>query len=261
MGQLVTFRCPACHNYWVLATDGLEPIFVYRAVPDDADAQATVGEELMLPFWLAEIDGAELCSRIEGALRELRDTTQKILTTEIPALEPAEALLAIAPRRDDLPDEGLARARFLGEASGVRKLPPSSEIGYLVHRLESMGKLNVYVPAFRSPNTYAYLKVGRLLTRLQPSFRIVRSDGDGRPILCALQADEALALVDFIFLATLPASIQTSGDFLEKIHLEPTKPPRLVEFPFRQRGASLVSTIGGFWISGRLVDNVGSLLV
>jgi hypothetical protein len=260
MGQLVTFRCPSCFNYWVLAKDGIEPIFVYRAVPPDADGQADARNELMLPFWVAEIDGADLRQQVDAAVRELKETTQKILTTEIQTDEPSEPILTIAGRRSDLPDPGLARAHFLAEASGVKKLPSSSEINYLASRLESMGNLKIYVPAFRSPNTYAYLKVGRLLTRLQPACRLVRSDGDGRPILCALQADEAIALIDFIFFATLPDSIQSNGDLLEKIRLRPAKPPRLVEFPFRPRGASLVSIIGGFWISGRLVEQVGSLV-
>ena len=260
MGQLITFRCPSCLNYWVLARDRLEPIFVYRAVPEDADRGQDARDELMLPFWVVEVDGRDLRKQVDGAILELKDATQKILTTEIQSDEPVEELLTIGVPRDELPDPGLARARFLGEASSVKKLPSSSEVNYLVNRLESMESLRIYVPAFRSPNTYAYLKVGRLLTKLQPSFRLVRSEGDGRPILCALQAEEGVALIDFIFIATLPASIQSNGDFLEKIRLTPARPPRLVEFPFKPRGASLVSIIGGFWISGRLVEQVGSLV-
>lgn len=203
MGQLVTFRCPSCLNYWVLAEEGLEPIFVYRAVPEDAEGAPGAGDELLLPFWTLEVDGADVRRQIDTA----------------------------AP--------GLAG---------------------LVGWIEAGDSLNIYVPAFRSPNTYAYLKVGRLLTRLQPSFRLVRSEGDGRPILCALRADEAVALVDFIFFATLPESIQRTGEALEKVRLRPARPPRLIEFPFKARGASLVSVIGGFWISGRLVEAAASLV-
>jgi len=265
MGQLVTFRCPACRNYWVLGEDGLEPIFVYRAVPEGAEESPSAGnppegrDELMLPFWVAEIDGTDLRKRVDQALLDLKDTTRTILTTELVPDEP-ERLAAAGALRDELPDRGLERARFLGEASGARALPSSSEIGYLMNRLGTAQNPRVYVPAFRSPNTYAYLKVGRLLTRLQPSFGIVRSDGGERPVLCALRVEEAITLIDFIFFATLPDSIQSNGAFLDKIHLAPATPPRLIEFPFRSRGASLVSIIGGFWISGRLVEPAGALV-
>ncbi len=203
MGQLVTFRCPSCQNYWVLGEEGLEPIFVFRAMPDGAGEPRGSGEELQLPFWMVEVD-----------------------------------------------------------ADDVRRQTAAAGLGLagLVGWIESASVLKIYVPAFRSPNTYAYLKVGRLFTRLQPSFTIVRSDGDGRPILCALRASEAIALIDFIFFATLPDSIQRKGEALEQVRLHPARPPRLIEFPFAARGASLVSVIGGFWISGRLVEQAPSLV-
>ena len=232
MGQLVTFQCPGCFRYWVLSTDALEPITVFRAVPEgarEAGAGSGAGDLVHLPFWVAEINGAGLKGQIEDAVKELQGASQAVVQTG-----------------------------FEGES--VKRLPASSEIGYLAARLESLGSLRVYIPAFKSLNTYAYLKVGRLFTRIQPSFGLERSDGAGHPVLCALRSEEATALADFIFFATLPASIQRNGDFLEKIHLAPVRPPRLVEFPFRTRGASLVSIIGGFWISGRLVEGVESLV-
>jgi hypothetical protein len=229
MGQLVTFQCPGCFRYWVLSRDALEPITVLRAVPPGVDGSTIAGDCIYLPFWVAEVDGAGLKGRIEDAVKELQGATQAVLQTGF-------------------------------EGENIKKLPASSEIGYLNARLESLGSLRVYIPAFKSLNTYAYLKVGRLLTRIQPSFGLERSDGAGHPVLCALRAEEAVALVDFIFFATLPESIRSNGDFLGKIHLVPARPPRLVEFPFRTRGASLVSIIGGFWISGRLVDRVESLV-
>jgi len=203
MGQLVTFRCPSCLNYWVLAEEGLEPTFVYRAVPEGAGGAPAAGGELFLPFWTIEVDGADVRRQMETA------------------------------------------------APGL-----GGQVGWI----ESGDSLKIYIPAFRSPNTYAYLKVGRLLTRLQPSFGIVRSEGDGRPVLCALRVNEAVALVDFIFFAALPDSVQRRGETLEKVRLHPTRPPRLIEFPFTARGASLVSVIGGFWISGRLVESAASLV-
>lgn len=231
MGQFVTFRCPDCSCSWVLSSDALEPITVYRAVPDNGGAAAgsPAERQIYLPFWVAEIDGAGLKSRIDDAVRELQGTTQAVLETGF-------------------------------NGGGVAKLPASSEIAYITGRLESIGELRIFIPAFKSLNTYAYLKVGRLLTKIQPSFGLERSDHAGHAILCALRAEEAVSIMDFIFFATLPDSVQSNGDFLERIRLEPARPPRLVEFPFRERGASLVSIIGGFWISGRLVEGVGSLV-
>jgi hypothetical protein len=223
MGQLVTFQCPGCFRYWVLSRDALEPITVFRAIQPEGAGPMGDGTIVHLPFWIAEVDGAGLRDRIEDAAKELQGATQAVL-----------------------------QAGFDGANLG--KLPASSDIGYLTARIQSLGSLKVYIPAFKSLNTYAYLKVGRLLTRMQPSFKLERSDGAGHPVLCALRAEEAAALVDFIFFATLPESIQRNGDFLEKLHLSLARPPRLVELPFRTRGASLVSIIGGFWISGRLVD-------
>jgi hypothetical protein len=229
MGQLVTFQCPGCFRYWVLSSEALEPITVFRVAPQESAREADEAGRIHLPFWLVEVDGAGIKAQIEDAVKELQGASQAVLQTG-----------------------------FAGVS--VMKLPASSETGFLAERLEKLGSLVVYVPAFKSLNTYAYLKVGRLLTRIQPSFALERSDGAGHPILCALRSEEAVALVDFIFFATLPESIQENGDFLQRIHLAPARPPRLVELPFRMRGASLVSVIGGFWISGRLVDGVESLV-
>ena len=223
MGQLVTFQCPECSRYWVLSRDALEPITVFRAVPDDGTRIAASASDLRLSSLLGRRSRR---GRPEEPDRGGREG-------------------AAERRAGRYPD------RLRG--GSARSSPPRARSRHLAARIESLGILKVYVPAFKSLNTYAYLKVGRLLTRIQPSFGLERSDGAGHPILCALRAEEAVALIDFIFFATLPESIQSNGDFLEKIHLSPARPPRLVEFPFRERGASLVSIIGGFWISGRLV--------
>lgn len=229
MGQLVTFQCPECRRYWVLSSDSIEPVTVYRAAGGEGDSREAGGELVHLPFWVVDVDGTELKGRIEEALGALQGAEQAELLTGC-------------------------------DVEAGPRTPAASEIRHLAAKVGSLGTLRVYVPAFKSLNTYAYLKVGRLFTRIQPSFEIERSDGAGRPVLCALRAEEAVALVDFIFFATLPESIQSNGGFLEKIFLSPARPPRLVEFPFRERGASLVSIIGGFWISGRLVQGVESLV-
>lgn len=130
----------------------------------------------------------------------------------------------------------------------------SAEVNYLLRRIESAERYFVYVPSFRSVNTYAYLKVGRLMTKRQPAYRVVKSSGVSRSILCALQADEAVSLMDFVFFATLPGSIQQSGDFIERIHLAPMGNPYLIEFPFERTGSFLTSLVADFQISSRLIE-------
>lgn len=252
MGQLVTFQCPSCFRYWVCADGSLEPITVHRAVPP-SDAPKAGDETVWLPFWIAEVSGSDLRRKIEDAVAALQGASRAVLEAEA-ASAPVE--LDPAALADPESEGSLARSRFLAEAANVKRPPAQSEIRHIASRLESLGTLRIFIPAFKSLNTYAYLKVGRLLTRAQPPFAVERSDGGGTPVLCALPAREAAALMDFIFFATLGESIQSNGDFLERIHLEPAGELRLVEFPFAPRGASLVSVIGGFWISGRLVEGV-----
>jgi hypothetical protein len=209
-GQLVTFQCPACRRYWVIAGETLEPIVVHRASPIEANGAAKENAGLLyLPFWVAEVDGAAL-------------------------------------RREVM--------------NGTPERSAAHELDRILARLEGLSAFSIYVPGFRSLNTYAYLKVGRLLTRMQPSFALEPSEGTGHTILCGLRAEEAVALIDFVFFAILPESIQSNAGFLKDVHLTPAHPLRLVEFPFEERGASLVSVIGGFWISGKLVEGIESLV-
>jgi|GEM_PF-2439422 hypothetical protein len=250
MGQLVTFQCPSCFRYWVLDEERLEPLTVYRAiVPGETPPDGA--EIVRLPFWIADVDGAALRRRIEEAVAELRNASKAILEANAPRERREFDPLALL---DPFSDAALARSRLVAEAANVKRPPAQTEIRHIAARLEDLGTFRVFIPAFKSPNTYAYLKVGRLLTRAQPAFSIERSNGAGEPVLCALTAREAAAIMDFIFFATLGESLQSNGDFLERIHLEPARPLRLVELPFRRRSASLVSVIGGFWISGRLVE-------
>jgi hypothetical protein len=249
MGQFVTFKCSTCLKYWVLSTDGLKPINVYRALlPEDAEA-----EPVYLPFWLIEMDKTAFRNRIEEVTSGLKATAQTILQTTVQAEEDAFEIDRL--EQPDL-DIGLIKARFVSEAGRTNRLLTSSESSYLERRVEGNEPYYIFVPSFLSYNTYAYLKVGKLLTRAQPAFRTEKSAGLGKPVLCALQADEALALIDFIFFATLPDSIQSNGDFLKSISLEAVGAPYLVEFPFEHRGASLMSLIGNFTISSRLVEGL-----
>lgn len=249
MGQYVTFQCRTCFAYWVLTSDGLRPITVYRALPP----AGIEGEPMVLPFWVIGIDCVDLRAQTERILGGLRDSTRTIATAEFEMEEDGfEGLFTAASEVTTV----MKRAQFLSEASSVKNVPSTAEIEHLLGRIEGAGTFLVYVPSFLSLNTYAYLKVGRLFTRRQPGYRIEKSSGLGRPVLCALQADEAIALIDYVFFATLPESIQENGDFLEHVHIKASGGPRLVEFPFERRGAMLVSCIGGFQISARLVEGV-----
>jgi hypothetical protein len=127
------------------------------------------------------------------------------------------------------------------------------ELSHLLSRIGG-GTFRIFVPAFHSANTLAYIKIGKLLTECQPSFRAQKQTEPGRPVTCSLDAGEAAHLVEFIFIATLPESIQRYGDFIEELHLNASPAPRMVELPFERRGASLRSLYGGFEISGRLAD-------
>jgi hypothetical protein len=247
MGHYVTFQCRTCFRYWVLTADGLRPITVFRALPP-AEIQ---GEPTVLPFWVIGIDCRDLRAQMERVLGGLRESTRTIATAEIDMEEEEfEGFFTAGSESTTV----MKRARFLSEASRTKNVPSAAEIQHLLGRIESAGTFLVYVPAFLSTNTYAYLKVGRLFTRRQPGYRIEKSSGLGRPVLCALQADEAVSLVDYVFFATLPTAIQENGDFLEHIHLTASGGPRLIEFPFERSGSSLVSCIGGFHISARLIE-------
>ena len=249
MGQFVTFRCGTCLKYWVLSADGLKPVTVYRALlPEEAGV-----DTVYLPFWIIEMDKAAFRRRTEEVMSGLKETAQTILQTTVQAEDDAFEIDRL--EQPDL-DIGLIKARFVSEAGRTNRLLTSSESSYLSRRIEGDGPYYIFVPSFLSYNTYAYLKVGKLLTRTQPAFRTEKSAGLGKPVLCALQADEAIALIDFIFFATLPDSIQSNGDFLKAIRLDPVGAPYLVEFPFEHRGASLASLIGDFTISSRLVEGL-----
>jgi hypothetical protein len=233
-----------------LTSEGLAPITVYRAMHDGGD----YGDEpLHLPFWVIAVDGASYQEQIDRITGRLQQASRIILDTDIRLDE--EQIKRLAMSNPDL-DIGLAKTAIVCEASTTKRLPTSSEIAYMRRRITESSTSFIYVPAFRSPNTFAYLKVGNLMTRRQPAYTMTKSAGLGRPVLCALRADEAVELMDYIFIATLPDSIQQNGDVLTSIHLEPDGSPRLVELPFERRGAHLRSCLGGFTISSRLVDGI-----
>jgi hypothetical protein len=248
MGQFVTFQCQTCFHYWVISPEGLKPIHVYRAIPK----KEPEGETIHLPFWVIELDCPNLRTQVTTTVTELHEKTKVIAGTQV-ELEKDNELESLV-RENFGYDISMRAVKFVQEASKSVSVPTSAEVDYMLRRIESRGKYYLYVPSFKSVNTYAYLKIGRLMTKRQPGYRVEKSSGVARSILCALQADEALSLMDFVFFATLPESIQMSSDFLERIRLKPVGRPHLVEFPFEQKGSSFSSLIADFQISGRLIE-------
>jgi hypothetical protein len=249
MGQFVTFQCETCYHYFVLAPDGLKPITVYRAAPRLEHET----DPAYLPFWVIDVSADEFRAMTNRVIGELRSISQEILRTDFKMEQ--SGLENLLLENSEL-DTGLLKAQIVSEAAKAGRTPSSGEINCLLGRISGSSTFCVYVPAFLSLNTYAYLKVGRLFTARQPTYKLERSAGLGKPVLCALQADEAVSLMDFIFFATLPESILSNADFIQRIHLTPAGSPRLVEFPFEVRGASLVSLIDQIWISRRLVEGL-----
>jgi hypothetical protein len=248
MGQLVTFQCQRCFRHWVLSLEGLKPITLYRAIP----TKEHEGEPIYLPFWMIEADSSRLRDQVVTIVEEIRETTRTIAGTKLETDKESEFDTLLRENFDM--DPSVKLAHFRAQATQVVEAPTSVEVNYIIRRLEAAGPFHVYVPGFQSQNTYAYLKIGRLLTKRQPHFKVEKSSGVGRSVLCALQADEAVALMDFVFFATLPESIQESGDFLQRIRLSPAKQPFLVELPFLRRAHSFECLIADFHISGRLVE-------
>lgn len=251
MGQFVTFQCRSCFHYWVLSPEGLKPIQVYRALPKIEPE----GETIHLPFWVIQVNCPDLRTQVTTTVTELHERTKVIAGTQV-ELEKDNELESIV-RENFGYDISMRAVKFVQEASKSVAVPTAAEVNYMLRRIESAGKYYIYVPSFKSINTYAYLKIGKLMTKRQPGYRVEKSSGIARSILCALQADEALSLMDFVFFATLPESIQMSSDFLERIRLKPTGHPHLVEFPFEQKGSSFSSLISDFQISGRLIELPG----
>jgi hypothetical protein len=248
MGQLVTFQCLSCFRLWVLSPEGLKPVTLYRAIPTKEHEE----EPFYLPFWMIEADSNKLRDQIVKVVEEIRETARTIAGQELEMEKESELDTLIRENFDEDPSVKLAHFRM--HASRVVEAPTSAEVNYLIRRLETAGPFYVYVPAFQSPNTYAYLKIGRLLTKRQPRFKAEKSGGAGRSVLCALQAEEALALMDFVFFATLPEAIRESGDFLQRIRLKPAKQPILIELPFLRCVHSFECLVADFHISGKLVE-------
>ena len=145
-----------------------------------------------------------------------------------------------------------AKAEILKRESGSTPFIGKRELEYFLDRYLNRQTINIFVPAFLSRNPYAYIKVGRLMTSHQIKFKATSSRGISQ-VLCALSEEMAEKLLDFIFISTLPEKIKLAGHFLENLHLELEGRASLVEFPFIPRGNYLISVLGGFSVSRKLI--------
>lgn len=248
MGQFVTFQCQTCFKHWVLSPEGLKPVVLYRAQP----VKECREEPVYLPFWMIEVDTSGLREQVTTVVEDIKVTTRTIAGTQLVPEE--ESDIDVLMRENFGTSQKAKISHLMENAIKAVSAPPSAEVNNLIRRLEAAGNYHVYVPAFQSRNTYAYLKIGKLLTKQQPHFKVKRSEDIQRSVLCALQANEAVALVDFVFFATLPESIRENGDFLKHIRLKPAKPPFLVEFPFVRHHHSYESLIVEFHVSSKLIS-------
>mgnify|MGYP001374310661 FL=1 len=77
MGQFVTFQCQTCFQYWILSARGLTQVRVYRALPK----RETKCDTIYLPFWVIEVDCADLRTQVTTTVTELHEKTKVIAGT------------------------------------------------------------------------------------------------------------------------------------------------------------------------------------
>ena len=250
MGRYVTFQCRTCFRRCVITDDGLAPLNVYRASPPEERE----GKIVYLPFWVLKADVDALRKNIFSVIADLAEISQKIATTKIEAdssepdwvMELGMNLMGV--------DSADARGPAMIDSPNLSKrLPSRAKLEHILNRMEEAGRWHIYIPAFWTTNTRAYLKIGQLMTRKQPAFHAEMFDDPGKSVMCALGPEDATRLVDYIFFATLPESIQTCSSFMKEIHLEVANPV-LIEFPFLESSGSLESLVGGFHIQSQMVE-------
>jgi hypothetical protein len=241
MGRFVSFQCETCFSYWIVSSRGLTRLIPYRAQPPEGYE----GDPVYLPFWVIGIDGGRLRESVSRIMTGLKTVMQEITVTgsRQPVVETEEIL--ITQSTFGMQQQSVHR---LTGTDFATSLPSSGEIGHMLDRIESAGDYYVYVPAFDTANTHLQLKAGRLMTLRQPAYRAARIDMPRQHIRCIMGPDEALALIDYIFISTLPESIRTCSGLIGELHLEHSAAPVMVEFPFAEHGTSLESLIGSFHI-------------
>jgi hypothetical protein len=249
MGRYVSFQCDTCYRRWVLTNDGLAPLNVYRATPPE-DRE---GKIIYLPFWVLTADVEALRKNVTSVMTSLAEVSQKIATTKIEkdSSEP-DWITELGMNMMGTSSADAHQPAMIDSSNLSKRLPSRAELEHLLGRMESAGRWHIYIPAYWTTNTRSYLKVGKMMTRAQSAFHAERYDSPDKPVMCALGPQDAVRLVDFVFFATLPTSIQTCSSFMEGIHLEVGKPV-LVEFPFLESSGSLESLVGGFHIQPQMI--------
>ncbi len=249
MGRYVTFQCDTCYRRCVLTEDGLAPLNVYRASPPEERD----GKIIYLPFWVLTADTAALRNNVTSVMTSLTEVSQKIAATKIEkdTSEP-DWISELGMNMMGVSSADTSQPAMIDSSNLTKQLPSRAELEHILSRMESAGRWHIYVPAFWTANTRGYLKIGKMMTRTQPAFHAERFDDPDKPVMCALGPQDAVRLVDYIFFATLPLSIQTCSSFMEKLHLETGKPV-LIEFPFLETTGSLESLVGGFHIQSQIV--------
>jgi len=242
--ECITFQCAGCYYYFIISPGGLKEIRIRAAVPDEGVTENSI----FLPFWSIEIDTAQLRNRMMRSLGRIRKIRRGIAAAGIEGSGDSEGFLTSQS------DSGTARLKMLSGLSSRKALPGEREIETLLAGIESARSFRIYIPAFPAGNPFAYLKAGSFFTRSQPVFKTDSSLIPGRSVMCSVDQKEAQGLIDFIFFATLPPSILKCGEFLESVSLSPAGRPELINFPFTIESGAIVSQIGGFHFSRRLID-------
>jgi hypothetical protein len=251
MGRYVTFQCGTCFRRCVLTDEGLLPLRVYRAAPPE-DREGTIK---YLPFWVLTADVEALRKNIANAMTRLTEVSQAIATTKLEQDTSApDWVTELGMNMMGVNAEDARRPTMIDSSNLSKRLPSRAELEHVLGRMEAAGRWHVYVPAFWTSNTRGYLKIGKMMTRSQPAFRAERFDDPEKPVMCALGPRDAVRLVDYVFFATLPGSIQTCPAFMRELHLE-TGSPVLIEFPFLESPGSLESLVGGFHIQQQMVED------
>lgn len=254
MGRYVTFQCGTCFRRFVLTDDGLTSLNVYRASPPEERE----GKIVYLPFWVVTADIDALRKNVIKIMSGLTELSQKIATTKIERDNTQPDWVTEFGMNMMGVDSADARQPAVIDSSTMsNRLPSRTELEHILGRMESAGRWHIYIPAFWTTNTRAYLKIGQLMTKKQPVFHAERFDDPKKQVMCALGPQDAVRLIDYVFFATLPGSIQTCSSFMKELHLDAGSPV-LIEFPFLKSPGSLESLVGGYHIQPQMVSDCPS---
>jgi hypothetical protein len=244
--EYITFQCGSCFNHFIITDGGLKGINIVTAVPEGGLPEKAI----YLPFWAVEIDKAAMRSEIAESIGHLKKINGTIASTRLEKEKEEEDFRLFTPDKGT----GMEKIEMIAKIPPHRAVPGDKEIRFLLEKIESGGPFIVYVPAFVSGNPFSYLKVGRFLTALQPGFTRERSTVPGRSARCVISRNEAESLIDLVFFATLPRQILACGKFLERVSLTASGHSELIDFPFLKTEREILSAIGGFSFSPRLLD-------